>query len=160
MSSTERLGAKVGIDSMIDALHDWVRTEFIGKGSELQNSLTSVEQAFAAGWMARAYTLSRKREKAPDDVGTIDERVGLPAAMIPPTPMPPTVAWKWTVEADGSRTLNSSFTVVKDDHFDGKKRVNFQMNMAKGRPFSIAAAVGAALAVENSTRAQDISPAL
>ncbi len=149
MGSTERLGVKVGIDSMIDALHDWVKSELSEKGGELHSDVTSVEHAFAAGWAARACTLAEKREKIVENLGTIDERVGQQTVMIPPTPVPPTVAWEWTVEADGSRTLKSSFTMINDGQIEGKKRVDIRMNMPRGRSFSIAAALGAALAAEN-----------
>ena len=160
MGSTERLGVKVGIDSMIDALHDWVRTEFVGKGSELQSHLTSVEEAFAAGWMARAHALSPRQEEIQEVSVNISERVDRRTAMIPPTPVPPTAAWEWTTQVDGSRTLNTRFTVVKDGRLGGKMKVDIHMNMARGGPFSIAAALGAAAAAKSSSDDQDISTAL
>lgn len=153
MTSAEDVGLRMGARSVVDALRKWSRTRFVLRGHDVRDSLISVQQVFEAGWESRGHAGEIKQEIVPDLLNDIEENSNnlFVAPVIPPTPAPPPVPWIMIEEADGSRTLHTTFTMVKDEHPSGKTTVDIRMNMLPGGPFSTAAAIGIAPAVENAT---------
>jgi|GEM_PF-6079489 len=153
MTSADDVGLWVDARSVVDALRQWSRTRFVLPGHDVRDSLISVQQVFEAAWETRRHAGKIKQEIVPDLLNDAEENSNnlFAAPVIPPTPAPPPVPWIWIEEADGSRTLHTTFTMVKDEHPSGKRAVDIRMKMFPGGPFSTAAAIGTALAAENST---------